>query len=350
MRAVTLATMALAVALATSTAASARDLAVPAGKGWQHAASGLVLLPTLAGLTRTGLSDNGTAERDVIAQFADADEAVQATIFLFSPAEASVPLWFDRAETAMLGRTAFKGATPLTPAAIAFAPPGSTIQSALRRGYVVPVGPFPTTAIAAIPSGDWLVVIRISGKTTDAAALDAVLSRLIADIRWPAATPAVAAVSIAACPATTTFHMAKLRKADLQASLLGSLIAGAAMLNRKPSVDAAAAAPWCRNGEGQPLWAVYRKPDVTAGYMLALGDSGRVVDVFPGLSLDAAKPDAGFAITLRDIDGSAATYPMFDRLPAPEQVLTMVMKTAPTTRTRQTDGKLNVTVDSSIAQ
>ena len=57
-------------ALAVPATAQPRDLPVPLGKGWQHADSGVVLTATLAGLPRTTLTDNGSDERDIAAEFA----------------------------------------------------------------------------------------------------------------------------------------------------------------------------------------------------------------------------------------------------------------------------------------
>lgn len=315
----------------------ARDLPVPPGKGWQHAESGLILPSTLDGMARTRLSDSTTQERDVTISFADPTRTNIVTLFLYRPAIASVPLWFDRAEAAIganaiLGDTAPNSADP-----VAFAPPGSGTASALRRVYRASKGAYPATGLAMLPMGPWLLAVRLSRQDGDLAALDAAMTRLIAAIRWPAAYPdAPAAQPVRTCGQPMAWTKAKLRKPDMDnaisASFLGLLSHAAA--KSEPAAKPADTAPtiWCRDDSSAVDYAVYRAAGQT-GYVVALGDAGRSVSVSPAFAT-ILKPEVKdrFTVMLEDVDSSASSYGTFDGLPRPDQVVDRVLHGQPESR------------------
>ncbi len=187
--------------LAAQQPAEARALAVPANASWQHARTSMILPPRSAGLARGPVRDNGEDERDVIAQYGgDSDEAF-ATVYLFQTGVPSAALWFDRALVPIMLRPEYglQGASPPVPNA--FARPGATVASGLRASVDLSVPQLRSTAVALAPLGDFMVKIRMSSGRLDRAALDAMLSRFIDGLRWPAESgrPAAAAQPIAPC-------------------------------------------------------------------------------------------------------------------------------------------------------
>ena len=331
-------TAAVLAALCVSTPlVQARDLPVPPGKGWQHAKSGLILPSTLDGMARTRLSDSTTQERDVTISFADPTRATIATLFLYRPAIASVPLWFDRAEAAIganaiLGDTAPNSADP-----VAFAPPGSGTASALRRVYHASKGGYPATGLAMLPMGPWLMAVRLSRKDGDLVALDQAMTRLIAAIRWPAAFPdAPVAQPVRACGQPVDWKKAKPRKPHLDdaigASLLGLLGQAAARSQPAATSPDMAAGIWCRDDSSAVDYAVYRAPG-KSGYVVALGDAGRSVSVSPAFAT-ILKPEAKdrFTVMLEDVDSSASSYGTYDGLPRPDQVVDRILHGQPESR------------------
>lgn len=136
-----------AVALGLAMPAAARDLAVPTDKGWKHAETGLVLMPQLAGMSRTALTDATQTEHDVAAQYDTRDKSTFATIYLFRPAIADVSLWFDRSQTALETRDLFKNASPATADPITFAVGGAKTASSMRQVYATPVGQYRSAAL-----------------------------------------------------------------------------------------------------------------------------------------------------------------------------------------------------------
>lgn len=339
---------ALLLAMAQPAAAQRRDLPVPANKGWQHAQTGVVLTATLAGLPRTKLTDLGSAELDVAAQFNDPKVATSLTIYIFRPALQSAPVWFDRAAAQIASRDTYGGAMATTPVAT-FTRPGGTVAAGLRQVFAPARGPYRSTAVAVVPLAEWLVAVRLSSVTLTPAAMGAELDTALAAIRWPrtATADGPVAVPVAACPTELPVTKAKLVMPTMEDSLLGGLLGSVAASSRATAPDAAA--PLCRDGNPETLYGVYRAPDATDGYTLAIADSGRIAIVAPGIKLGDLKTSGGYGVSYRDLDGSVSTFPSFDRLPQPAQVVTLVLRGRPISRTqRGTDGKstINITAPS----
>lgn len=315
----------------------ARELPVPPGKGWGHAATGIALMPHIAGLSRTGLTDLGTQELDIAAQYEEPTQQTALTIYLFRPALESVPVWFDRSATAIELRRDF-GAPTAAMAPTAFARPGSIVTDSLRAVWVPTKGPYRATALAVMPVGDWIVAVRISSKALDAAPLDAKLDAVLAGIRFPKDTaPGPVAVPVAPCPTSLDFKHADLVKPEMTDILLTSVMTAARFTGdderkKQDGTDAAAEAPLpplCRDGTPTLQYGVYHRPDQTDGYLLAVGDAGRTVSVSAGLA--ALTGSTSYSVTFNDLDASMV-FPGFDRLPQPKQVLDDIAHHKPVAR------------------
>lgn len=338
-------TMIAAAVLLTGTA-SARDLPVPANKGWQHAETGLILTATLDGLPRTRLTDATTSERDVVAEFADRDQADVITVYLFHPAVDSVAMWFDRSEAALMARDTYRGVTPSTPAPVAFAAPGGSARSALRRSYLPRSGRYHGTALAMIPLGEFLVAIRMSSMTLEPAQLDARLSRVIAAIRWPdTMPPAPMATAIADCTTALRFTDARMVKPE-GSDMLMTLLGGAMSAQHKDDAPAAAPTSWCRDATRAPTYGVYRADTAGNGYTIAIQDAGRTIAVYPSLAAQLGEKGGAYSVSLRDVDGSTTAFPSFDRLPSPQQVTQTVFRgNGLGKQVTGKDGQSTVTID-----
>lgn len=337
----------MVLALASATPLAARELAVPAKNGWQHRDTGLILMPRLAGLQRTGLSDTTQSEHDVAAQFEAPDQSVIATVFLFKPAIADAALWFDRGITTLQARDIFRGVTPARAAPIAFAAGGAPAASSLRQIYTKASGPYRSTALAVMPLGEWIIAIRMSAKSLSAQELDAGLMQLIGAIRWPrttavsgtgtgSAAPAPAAVPVTACAAPLTFRKAKALKpegGDMLMQMIGALAGQDASASKTatspPPLPLPLPSRWCREGEATIGYGVYRSDRADAeGYALALGDAGRIVWVQPSL-MGQIEKDGRYSVSLADVDGRVLAFPSFSAMPAPAQVWDLVRKGQP---------------------
>lgn len=315
--------------IAATPASASRELPVPPDKGWEHAQTGLILTAKIAGLSRTSLTDLGDAELDMVAQFDDPGRDTEATIYLFRPALASVPVWFDRSVTVLSRRDIYGGVTPVAPP-LAFSRPGSTAADSLREVFTPGAPAMHSTGVAVMPVGAWLVVVRISSQTLAPAELDAELSAVIAGIRFPAGGDASQAVApVAPCTTTLAYRHAKLRKPDMTQALLGSTLALMAQDPKVEKTEVKPAGPWCRDGDAGDKYGVYRHDDGSKSYLLAVGDAGRTVWVSPELQL-LAKSN-GYSVTFNDLDRSD-TFQAFDKLPEPAQVFDLVTTHAPLSR------------------
>jgi hypothetical protein len=318
--------MAVAVALALAAPVTARDLAVPMDKGWKHAETGLILMPQLAGMSRTALTDTTQTEHDVAAQYDTSDKNVFATIYLFHPAIADVSLWFDRSQTALETRDLFKNASPATADPITFAVGGAKTASSMRQVYATPAGQYRSTALSVVPVGDWIVSVRMSAKALTSEQLDARLQEVIAAVRWPKAVgiEAPAAAPVKGCATPLTFGKAKLAKpdgADLLMSLMGSSLAAKKKAEAKsePSVRAS----WCRDGEARTEYGMYRSDGASSSYVLALYDAGRVVSVYPSIMGQINKTGI-YSVSLEDVEGTVSAFQSFTALPSPKQVWSLI--------------------------
>lgn len=315
----------IGLAVTIGVAAPARDLPVPADKGWRHAETGVALMAQDAGLRRTALTDSTQGEFDVAAQYWAPDKSVTATVYLFHASDSDVGLWFDRSQTALEARDIFRNAAPATADPIAFALPGAAAGSALRQTYAVAGGTFRSTALAVIPLGGWILAIRMSATTLTADKLDAELQQFIAGIRWPKlATPGVAAHLMRPCATPLVFGKAKPIKAggpDLLMSLLMPGLAAKEVAKTPAKPDDAPL--WCREGEGRTEYGIYRNMRGGEGYTMALYDGGRSVSVFPSVMGQIDKTGT-YSVTMQDVDGSTSVLPSFSALPQPKQVWDVV--------------------------
>lgn len=341
---------AITLACLTGAAAQARDLTVPAGKGWKHAETGIVVTATILGMPRTSISDSTENERDVALQFDDAGQTTSLTYYIFHPAEPSVPIWFDRAQTQIQLRETYGGVTPATAEPVAFASPHANVPAALRQVYAPMKPPYRATGLAVLPVGEWLVAVRLSSVSLDPAALDAKLSEAIAALRWPDA-PATAdgsAVPIRACADTQTYKKAKLLKPNMMQALIGG--SGALAANDKDAKERKNAKPviWCRNGEATAMYGVYRADEAKTAYILAIGDSGRVATVGGGIG--SLLGEGGYEVNFRDLDGSVSTFPSVDRLPEPAQLLSLVTSGSAISRFDPGTKGGAITIDSKLAK
>ncbi|WP_028965747.1 hypothetical protein [Sphingomonas phyllosphaerae] len=311
-----------ALALTSGASLSARDLVVPADKGWKHAETGIILSPQLAGLPRTDLTDATQSEHDVTAQFAAADGSVSATIYIFHPAIPDAGIWFDRARATLESRDMFRSAAPATADPVSFTAYGNGAANALRQDYAIAGGPFRSTALVVVPVGEWIATIRMTARALTSQQLDTQLLDMVKAIRWPIPT-GTAAASIAPvkpCTAPLTFKKAKQVKPN-GSDLLLSLIGGAVARSKEGDKDSPPRprVAWCRDGAGTPDYGVYRADDERSGYSLALHDAGRVMNVAPSLMGQVEKTGA-YSVTLVDVDGKVSALPSFAAMPTPRQV------------------------------
>lgn len=298
-----------------------RALEVPATAAWKHAESEMILPPTVDGLTRTELRDNGGDELDIIASYGNEADGVWVTVYLYKTQISDVPLWFDRALTTIMLRAEYGLTGATLPAPAAFARPGAANPSGLRIAIDVAGANVRSTAIAIAPAGGFQLKIRMSASRLDRAALDERLGRFIAGLRWPAETaPAArAAVPILPCPSPLRLRNARLMRVEMADTLMDAL-SGVALSdgNRTPPV-------YCREpGPANAAYGIYRADASREAYLIALNDAGIALSLQESIDFGAlmGQGSSGRRIAMTLLEREATTVlPSFNRLPPPEQAL-----------------------------
>lgn len=297
-----------------------RTLEVPAAKSWQHAATGMILPPVAAGLSRGAIVDRTSAEHDVSAEYGGED-GLTTTVYLFRTLLPDPALWTDRALAAIALRPDLGLDPARLPAPAPFRRPGAASASGLRATLPLSGSGLTGTAVAVAPLNGWLLKVRMTSARLDPAALDARLTAFIDALRWPSeARPAAAAAPVAVCPDSLTFKKAKTVKDDM-GDVLMSALAGTVEMDQVEKGEAEAAV-YCREPGPLKPYGVYRPDRSRDSYVIALGDSGSALRLVPALDLLASGRSGGkkVAMTLVEHDRTSV-LPSFNRLPSPEQAM-----------------------------
>lgn len=330
--AATLAFAAVASGWGTPAAAQqAEELKVSAGKPYKHELSGLDLPATLVGAPRIKAVTIGEDLLDVSASYESPDRAELLSLYIYRKASGALPVWFDRARWAIENRPGVYGKPIAAVGAPSFVPPGQQTSSGLIATYTLNKTAYRSTGVAILPFGTWLVKLRYSSKTMEAASLATAMRSALAELQWPAAVPAApVAVPIADC-STRLAASGKSRPvpADFKAMLMTALVGVAARTDSKETDASERSRSWCRDTAALKEGSVYRPDAATDSYLIALSDAGRGVFVgpSPANSLVAESKPAAPSWNVAFVDLGATTYfQAQDRLPSPSHVLKQVVR------------------------
>jgi hypothetical protein len=311
----------LAVAPPVAAQTQPRILEVPATKSWQHAATGMILPSTAAGLSRGAITDHTAAEQDVGAVYGGED-GLTTSVYLFQTPVPDVAVWTDRALAAIILRQELGLDRAALPSAVPFKRPGAATASGLRATLPLSANGLTATAVAVAPLNGWLLKVRMTSARLGPDALDARMSAFIGALRWPGeAKAAPAAAAVLACPDSLAFRKAKTVKDDM-GDVLMNAIAGTVEAGQVDKGEAEAAV-YCREPGPLKAYGVYRPNRGLAAYVIALGDSGRALRLAPALSVDmftGGSQGKRVAMTLLEHDRTTV-LPSFNRLPSPEQAM-----------------------------
>jgi hypothetical protein len=293
-----------------------RLLDVPATAAWQHAATQIILRPEAAGLRRVEVRDTTSGELDIIANYANQADGVVASVYLYRTSVPDVALWFDRALTAIRLQPQWGLETAATPAVTAFTRPGASVASGLRTSFDIARPGARSTAVAIAPLGDYLFKVRISSARLDAAALDALMTRFVESMGWPAAAAERVATPIEPCPEPLRLRQARLVRDDMSDVLMNLLTGVVAEDAERPAVT------YCREPGANAQHGVYRPDASRNAYLIALGDAGIALDVGQAMQIEGLGGGGGRRFSMRLLDrGTTSALPSFNRLPPPEQAM-----------------------------
>lgn len=322
-----------ALAVAAGTGAFAQPAAqeqAPAARPastWSHDRSGLTLPAEVAGFARGDSKQYDKDGYNIAIAFRDPASGTWADLFIYRAAPASVAVWGDRAAAGMFANPML-GDVDVNAVSIArFTPPGGAGANSGLRIVTPTKGELASSGLALWLHDGWLVKLRMSSRTLDAATLEARMAQFIGAVTLPAAArPAPAFAEIRDCAAPMKpGKKAKLVQLDLTGSIMiGGLLAG---ITDEAFGEAEAAKPtdssepvWCRDAGSEPKYGIYRREDGVEGFLIALGDTGTSLSVSGYDAGPLMKPSKGFLV--KQSDGvTEQVYPPFDRLPTPQQAL-----------------------------
>lgn len=320
----------LALPAAAQQAPTRRQIEAPAGAVWVHQRSGVALPARIGDFARAAIVENTPGEVDVLAQYEDA--ATRVTVILFRPQQNDVGFWFDRAELALNANPMLVGLTPTTPDPLRFASSISPTMSALRRSYGS-TGRWKGTGTVLIPVGRWLVKVRASSSSLDAAEIDRLLDAAIAAIRLPAdAAASPEARVVQPCADRVAWQQATAiatSTAEALESSVGVTMTSLAAADASGHPPVGLAAPGlCRDATRLEFGNVYRVPDDADRYWIGFSDSGDVAVVGRrGPLPDQLRVELSIATPV-----ATQIYPRYESLPAPSQALAVLTSSGPVAR------------------
>jgi len=323
--------VAIAAGLPTAAHAEPERIAVDPGADWQHAPTGIRLPPTLNGLQRDRITSFLAGDNNIGSTYFSPSEDEILSIYIYRSGSYDVSMMMDATAQSIFANDRL--GTVDTSAGL-YANFGDAMigeGSGLRTTYPVE-GPFRSTGLAMFQRGDWLIKLRMSSKTGDAATLDKRLALIAAGLPLsPAAGKAPPAYRIAPCEDARALPKARRRDLEMTDWLLSTT---AISLLYDSSETAASFTPadaageqgrsiLCRDASSQPGRMAYRHADSGEPYAIVFGDSGVVASVG---SIGFADENANPRPILLTLGNGMRTqfYRAFETMPPFEQMLEAV--------------------------
>ncbi len=308
---------------------------------WLHKNSDVSLPPQLLGFKRGRIADYSNAQWDVAANYANADNDTELSVYIYQPAVQDVSLLFEQAKKSIEIRTShYTNIVPLKPP-YAFAPKGDPVASGLRVTFQTD-GAHKSTALAVAPLGtQWAAKFRLSSASKNATELDALLNQFLDAFSWPEkAVPHRPATLIKPC--TTSFPEFKIAKPLKDKNMgISSMIMAVV-----PDEGGDVQQPLCSENTQSlgSLYKVYRRDTAEQYYILALGDGGKaLVAKYNVLATEMNKKGKSEYSVKLIVPGAVVTYPNYDALPSPSQALDIVQNASPTGEiVRDGAGNINI--------
>ncbi|QDX26691.1 hypothetical protein FPZ54_12175 [Sphingomonas suaedae] len=321
------------------------------GMPFRHDHSGFAFPTELIGLKRAPGTELVKPQLDLFFSYRAPDEAEEVSVYLYRVKSGSPSQWFDVSRLTVQDREAYGRKTPLSEP-VTFVPPGQSRPSALRIAWTLSEGPFRSTVLALIPMGEWLVKIRHTAKSIEAASLQRRTEAAIAALGWPEQiVPAADAVPVATCTdALALKGSSKPARTNGAGTLLDAMMAqmeggGAAKKDeRLTPEEGASPVQWCRDDAVKSPLRLYRPVGTRDTYLMAASDAGLAIWVRPGMSglLDKENAARTWAVSVVRA-GDTINYAPRDRLPLPTEIGKILEGNA--TSRVSTWGKATINID-----
>ncbi|MBH0113135.1 hypothetical protein I5E68_09275 [Novosphingobium sp. YJ-S2-02] len=317
--------------MATPLPALCDPIVAPVDAEWYHGLTGYAFEPEVAGFARLEIQDLGKAQLDISSTYSDEATQTEATVYLFHAGLADASVWHDRILATMASGKLGTLGTAAANTTI-FTPPSGQPDAGIRTVAPLSGESARSTGVAIYPFADWLLAVRMTSHSLQAADLDTRLSAFVTAFSAPhAPIGAAKAYAIKACDNALPQKTAKIYKPTMMDALLGATI-GAAPKDETYDSGALPAkdADWCRDPASTADYGVYRSKGTRKHYIVAVSDAGMTASVgeetLSGLVNESSAPS--YQMIVRTVDHAYA-YPRFTRLPSVKQVMTQIIKGQP---------------------
>lgn len=297
-------------------AAEPMEAWTPDGAMLRANGAGIALPQTVGGLSlvKSGEASSGGRAVDNYAQYLSADEAIQATLYIYMPTYADASLAAYMTDRAIMER--FGGATRRT----AYAPVALDGQAdrAIRAVYDDAADGALTTAAGFVHAGRWIVKLRVTGPTARRAEVLAGLDAMLAGLTFDdgASPHPVATARMGSCPAAPDGD-ATLKQGQ------GAPIALPDPRMPRDGRDALCVRGTVATAEGRyDMLQLAGRDD--GPIIVPVDDSGTVV------ALDPVAGAGGYRLSIHMV-GRTEVYGTYDRAPTGRQVAAILAGTDPQT-------------------
>lgn len=328
---------------ATAQADAAQEIKVKNGKTWAHKDSGFSFPAASGAFVRRDMTDISDGKRiDVSATYDDPATGSVATLYLYRPAMPDASLWFDVSNWFLQRNERFGEIRPDGgPTAFQIAPTAGS--AALRQSYTISAAGR-STGVAIVPVGSWLIKLRMTSATVEAALLDQMMRDFLAALPWPRKMPAAAdGLPIVVCTTSLGKARAEEVKQDSAVILVGAMLASMA----KEAAEKGTAEPparLCRDdSQAGLIYPLYQLDEGQTGYVMPIGDNGTLLSVRNDPTSGAVSSQlAGgksedvrpfYRVTVMTPE-KWEQYPAFAQLPPPEQAAEVTRQSTPLSVTR----------------
>ncbi len=331
-------------------AAQPDTIEVDADEEWVHQWTGLRFPVRLAELERNRVTQFEDRESNIGVNYTDDANSVIVSLYVYRAGDPNVAIWFDRGLT-LIGFNEMLGeVNRASQIRGTFVPSGGTSESGAYA--VMPSsGQFRSTALALYRSGDWLIKARISARRLSVQQLRDLTLSVFSNFQELESVGNEPIYIMRQCSTSLSDQPAdpvETGEVELSAfALEASAIAVAPIID---GLEETAPEPvrYCRVGEGNRQYAVYRPIDDPNQYLVALSDSGRQISVVPGQELGGllAVGNDRQVYTVSTVTALETTiHRPFAGMPTLEQAAEVAFRQSPIARVSRPLGDENASIE-----
>lgn len=276
------------------------ELTIGSDEDWSHDWTNMRFPARINGFQRNRLIQFEDRQTNMAANYEDRKTGSVLTIYIYRPIVPDAQIWFDRALQAIGARQIAYGKVDLSKVSIAsFAPNGAEAKSG-QLAVLEPESGYRSTSVAMFRADQWLIKVRISSQKLSKSGLKDLTSQIASELPALDGVSSDPAYLVEECKTpmeldTAVAFTSSKGDAAIALEASASLMAASTKSGRDEGTDEAPVGTesepvrYCRAGMRRDQFNQYRPNEATDRYILAIGDAGNAISVFPG-QLFGAEP------------------------------------------------------------